>query len=146
MWHFQSQKCLESCFLISLCHSAQTRLFWKLSPLRERSRGIVSFVEHPVYSLFKMHSIFILVFSYFDSLLFIQNACNSRSVLNFWVLRERNRDIALLMEHLLYNISKMYSVLILGFLFWFAVTYPKNMWKIICSAYFSCFFRRAPCV
>ena len=40
--------------------------------LRERSSDIAFFVEHPVYSIFKMYSVLILVF-YFDLPILIES-------------------------------------------------------------------------
>ena len=42
--------------------------------LRERSSAIASFAEHTVYSIFKMYSVLILVFSNFNLLQLIQRS------------------------------------------------------------------------
>ena len=54
--------------------SSQSQVFLKFWMLRERSSDIACFVEHPVYSSFKMYSVLILVF-YFDLPLLMQNVC-----------------------------------------------------------------------
>ena len=47
--------------------------------------------------------------------------------LKFQVLREGSSDIASFVEHPVYSISKMHSVLVLVFLFWFTTIHPKSM-------------------
>ena len=55
-----------------------------------------------------------------------------------------NMKVTLLRSWSIFRIFTMYSVLILGFLFWFVVTYPKCM----CKSHFlrCCFFRGVPCI
>ena len=48
---------------------------------------------------------------------------------HFQVLRERTIVIATFPEHPVYSNFEMFSVLILGPSFWFAVAYPKSMCK-----------------
>ena len=55
--------------------------------------------------------------------------CKSQIFLTFQVLREKSCGISSFVEHPAYSISKMYSVLILAFWFWFATIYPKFMYK-----------------
>ena len=50
----------------------------------KRRSDVASFVDHPVYSIFKMYSVLILVF-YFDLPLFTQKACVKVTYFwNFW--------------------------------------------------------------
>ena len=55
--------------------------------------------------------------------------CKSQFFLKFSVLRKRSSDITFSVEHPVYSISEMYSILILVFWFWFATIYPKCMYK-----------------
>ena len=102
--------------------------FWKFLVLRKRNRDISSFVDHPVYRTFKLHSILFLVF-YFDLLVFTQSSCVKVFFLELLGAAWRRSDIASFVERLPYSIFTMYSVLTLGFLFWFVIAYPKCMCK-----------------
>ena len=99
-----------------------------------------------------MYAVLILFFYYFVLKLFTQRQCVKVTFLKFQVLRERSSVIASFPEHPVhsnfemfsvliigflfwldfpehpvYDTFEMFSVLILGLLFWFPVTYPKNM-------------------
>ena len=118
--------------------------------LRERSSAIALFVEHPVCTSFKMYTILILFFYFFIFILF----CNYLLKENFeitgapWknecycifpraacIKQLRNVECPHTRvlfwfdfpEHPVYSYFEVFSVLILGFLFGFAVTYPKSM-------------------
>ena len=118
--------------------------------LRERSSAIALFVEHPVCTSFKMYTILILFFYFFIFILF----CNYLLKENFeitgapWknecycifpraacIKQLRNVECPHtrvlfwfdFSEHPVYGYFEVFSVLILGFLFGFAVTYPKSM-------------------
>ena len=108
--------------------------------LLERSSDIASFVEHPVYSIFKMYSVMILNFFYFNLLLLIQSACVK---VNFQVLRERSSDIASFVEHPVYSIFKMQSVLILVVLFDLSLFTQSVCIKDIYSQNFRCSAKEA---
>ena len=73
----------------------------------------------------------------------------------FQVLRESTNVVGFFPEHPLYSNFEMFSVLILGILFWFVVNYAKSMCKS--NLFFVslgaplrkkryCFFRGAPCI
>ena len=118
--------------------------------LRERSSAIALLVEHPVCTSFKMYTILILFFYFFIFILF----CNYLLKENFeitgapWknecycifprapcIKQLRNVECPHTRvlfwfdfpEHPVYGYFEVFSVLILGFLFGFAVTYPKSM-------------------
>ena len=120
--------------------------------LRERSSAIALFVEHPVCTSFKMYTILILFFYFFIFILF----CNYLLKENFeitgapWknecycifprapcIKQLRNVECPHTRvlfwfdfpEHPVYSYFEVFSVLILEFLFGFAVTYPKSMCK-----------------
>ena len=97
--------------------------------LRERSSDIASFVEHPVYSISKMYSVLNLVFWFWFITIYPEFIYKRHLFSQFQVLRERSSTIASFVEHSVYSISKMYSVLILVFWFWFATIYSKSMSK-----------------
>ena len=105
------------------------RLFLKFQMLHEGSSFVASFVEHHVCSNFKMYSVLILVFWFYFPTFNPKCICKSQLFLNFQVLHERSRDIASFVEHPVYSNFKMYSVLILVFLFWFANIYLKSVYK-----------------
>ena len=63
--------------------------------LHERSNDIASFVEHPVYSNFKLHGLFILVF-YFYLPLFTQNV--SLKVACSWNFRCSAKEAVVLLR------------------------------------------------
>ena len=120
--------------------------------LGKRSSAIALFVEHPVCTSFKMYTILILFFYFFIFILF----CNYLLKENFeitgapWknecycifprapcIKQLRNVECPHTRvlfwfdfpEHPVYSYFEVFSVLILGFLFGFAVTYPKSMCK-----------------
>ena len=97
--------------------------------LCERAVLLLCFVEHPECSSFKMYAVLILFFHKFVSQLFIQQECIKVTFLKFQVLRERTNLIASFPKYPVYIEFEMFSVLILGFLFWFVVTYSKSMYK-----------------
>ena len=108
--------------------------------LREGSSVIASFVEHPVFSNFKMYSVLRLVF-YFNFATINPNCmCKSPLFLKFQVLREGSSFTASFVEHPVCSNFKIYSVLILVFLYWFATINPKYM----CKFQFSCEIVGAP--
>ena len=166
--------------LLLLIQSAFVKVNFQV--LRERSSDIASFVEHPVYSIFKMQSVLILVVL-FDLSLFTQSVCikdiysrnfrcsakeavilllsrstpgiqqfqnvwpldcsflflfttiypkcicKSRLFLKFQVLRERSNGTTSFVKHSVLSSLKMYSVLILLFLFFpfFCHVSPKTL-------------------
>ena len=97
--------------------------------LREGSSAVASFVEHLVYSISKMYSVLNLVFWFWFVTIYAKSIYKSHLFLKFQVLREGSIAIASFVEHAGYSISKMYSILILVFWFWFATSYPKSMYK-----------------
>ena len=166
--------------LLLLIQSACVKVNFQV--LRERSSDIASFVEHSVYSIFKMQSVLILVVL-FDLSLFTQSVCikdiysrnfrcsakeavilllsrstpdiqqfqnvwpldssflflfttiypkcicKSRLFLKFQVLRERSNGTTSFVKHSVLSSLKMYSVLILLFLFFpfFCHVSPKTL-------------------
>ena len=80
---------------------------------------LLCFVEHPVCSSFKMYAVLILFFHYFVSQLFTQRECVKVNFLKFQVLRERTNVFVSFPKYPVYIDFEMFSVLILGFLFWF---------------------------
>ena len=166
--------------LLLLIQSACVKVNFQV--LRERGSDIASFVEHPVYSIFKMQSVLILVVL-FDLSLFTQSVCikdiysrnfrcsakeavilllsrstpdiqqfqnvwpldssflflfttiypkcicKSRLFLKFQVLRERSNGTTSFVKHSVLSSLKMYSVLILLFLFFpfFCHVSPKTL-------------------
>ena len=98
--------------------------FLKFFMLCERTSEITSFVEQPVYSNFQMFSVLTLVFLFSFTTIHAKYFCRSYLFLKFEVLGTRSSDIATSMEHLVYISLKMYSVLILLYLFCFATFDP----------------------
>ena len=96
--------------------------------LLEGSSDVTSLVEHPVYSNFKMYSLLILVFLFWFTSTHPKCFRKSNLFLTYSVLRKRSSDIVFFVEHPVYSNFKMYSVLILVFLFWFA-TIPQKCCK-----------------
>ena len=92
-------------------------LFLNFQVLRERSSDIVSFVEHPVYSSFKMYGLLILVF-YFYLPLFTQNV--SVKVVYSWNFRSSVKEAVVLLH--------LWSTLYLA------------LWKCIVSLFYFFFF------
>ena len=99
--------------------------------LRERNSDIASFMEYPIYNIFKMYTVLILVVLFWFASIYPNCMRKTHLFWNFWVLRERSRDICSLVDHPAYSIFKIHSVLILEFLFWFVATYPKCIVKVI---------------
>ena len=97
--------------------------------LGQGSSFIVSFVEHPVCSNFKISSVLIRVFLF--ELTTINPKCiyKSRLFWKFQVLREGSSFVAFFVEHPVCSSFKMYSVLILVVLFWFVNINPKSVYK-----------------
>ena len=93
------------------------RLFSKFKVLREISSNIASFVEHPVYIIFKMSSVLILVFWFCFVTVYPKYMCKSHLFLKFLVLRKGSSFIASFVEHPVCSYFKMYRVIILVFLF-----------------------------
>ena len=82
--------------------------FLKFEVLPDRSSFIASFVEHPVCSSFKMHSVLILaLFLFYLVTINPKGICKSQFFLKFEVLRERSGVIASFVEHPVYSILKM---------------------------------------
>ena len=104
-------------------------LISKFQVLHEGSRYTVSFVEHRVYSNFKMYSVLILVFWFYFATINPNFICKSQLFLNFQVLPEGSSFVASFVEHPLCSSFKMYSVLILVVLFWFVNINPKSVYK-----------------
>ena len=92
----------------------------KFQVLREGSSVIVSFVEHPVYSIFKMYSVPILVFLFWFTTV-NPKCCVKVTLWKCQVLHKGSSDIASFVEHPVNSIFKRYSVLTLVFLFWFPI-------------------------
>ena len=126
--------------------------------LRERSSAIALFVEDPVCTSFKMYTILILFFLffyfYFVLQLFTQRDWVKVTVFEITGAPWKNECYCIFPrapcikqfrnvecphtrvlfwfdfpEHPVYSYFEVFSVLILGFLFGFAVTYPKSMCK-----------------
>ena len=78
-----------------------------------------------MYRNFGMYSVLILTF-YFDFPLFTQSV-RIKVIYSstFYEFRKRNSPIAYFVEHPVYSILKMYSFLILVFLFWFTTIHSK---------------------
>ena len=86
--------------------------------LRERTIVIATFPEHPVYSNFEMFSVLILGPSFWFAVAYPKSMCKSNLVfVNLGALRRKKKDIASFVEYPVYSNFKMYSVLILFFLF-----------------------------
>ena len=85
--------------------------------LPDRSSFIASFVEHPVCSSFKMHSVLILAFFYFNWLQLIQSA--SAKVNFYWNLRCSAKEAVLLLR----SWSTLYIAFLKCKLFWFSFSY-----------------------
>ena len=98
--------------------------FLKFFMLCERTSEITSFVEQPVYSNFQIFSVLTLVFLFSFTTIHANCFCKSCLFLKFEVLGARSSDIATFMEHPVYINLKMYSVLILLYLFCFATFDP----------------------
>ena len=88
--------------------------------LRERSSDIASFMEHPSNSILKMYSVLILVFWFLFETVQPKFVCKTQIVLNLQVLREGSSDFASFLEHPVYSNLKLYRILFLVFLFYFA--------------------------
>ena len=95
----------------------KSRLFLKFQVLREGCSFVASFVEHPVCSSFKMYSVLILVVLFWFVNIYPKSVYKRHLISKFQVLHERTRYIAPFVEHPVYNNFKMYSILILIFLF-----------------------------
>ena len=96
----------------------------KFFMLCERTSEITSFVEQPVYSNFQIFSVLTLVFLFSFTTIHANCFCKSCLFLKFEVLGARSSDIATFMEHPVYINLKMYSVLILLYVFCFATFDP----------------------
>ena len=111
----------------------------KFQVLREGSSVIVSFVEHPVYSIFKMYSVPILVFLFWFTTV-NPKCCVKVTLWKCQVLHKGSSDIASFVEHPVNSIFKRYSVLTLAFLFWFPILTQiacvkfSFSWNFRCSA------------
>ena len=84
--HFVNVWCSESSFLFQYATINPTRIcrryfFLKFLVLREKSSVIASFVEHPVYSIFKMHGLLILVFLFWFTTIHLKYFCKSNLIL-----------------------------------------------------------------
>ena len=76
-----------------------------------------------------MYSVLNLVFWFWFITIYPEFIYKRHLFSQFQVLRERSSTIASFVEHSVYSISKMYSVLILVFWFWFVTVYPTCMYK-----------------
>ena len=61
--------------------------------LLERNSDIASFAEHPVYSIFEMYSVLILVVLFWFATIYPKYTHKSHFFLKFQVLHERSSDI-----------------------------------------------------
>ena len=122
--------------------------FLKFDVLREGSDVIASFVEHHVYSNFKLYSVLILFLFYFDLPLFTKSALKIFLFLKFYVI------LFLSCCPLYKSNIKMYSALILVFLFCFATFHSKclcrsNLYSVLGLAYlfiFATFHQKWMCI
>ena len=108
----------------------KSNFFLKFWVLRERSSNIISFFEQPQYSNFKMYSVLILFFFYFEYPPFTKRACIKIIV---EAVREGNRErssvITSFVEQPVFSNLKMHSLLILVFLYLFTAVHPKCFCK-----------------
>ena len=103
-------------------------IFWKLFVHHWKSSNIAPFMKHPVYITSKWKMSWILLDFYFT--LIVQIPCTQFIfVLEFWVLRESGIDIFLFVEHPIYSIFNVQSVLILDCWFYFVISYPNSTCK-----------------
>ena len=87
------------------------------------------FVEHLVCSNFKTYSVLILFLLFYFGSFNRKCICKNHLFLKFQVLREGSSFIASFVEHPVCTNFKMYSVLILVFIFWFVSIYPKCVYE-----------------
>ena len=105
----------------------------------ERSSVPTFFMEQSVQSNFKMYSLLILVFLFLFTTIHPKCFCKSCLFLKFQAPHERASDISLFVEHPVFSSLKMYSVLILLFLFIFATFHSKHF----CRSHFFCYAKGA---
>ena len=91
--------------------------FSKFLVLYERSSDIASFVEHSVYSIFKMCIVSWFVFWFWFATTHSKCMYKRHLFSKFYVLHESSTNIASFVEHSVCSNFKMYSVLILVFYF-----------------------------
>ena len=108
-------------FWFTTIHSkwfCKSHLFLKFYVLCERSSAVVSVAVYVAVSK-------CMLFFFYDFVLqlFTQRECVKVNFLKLLVLHKRTNVIASFLEHPVYSSFEMFSVLILGFLFWFVVTY-----------------------
>ena len=83
-----------------------------------------------------MYSVLILVFLFWFATIYPKCMYKRHLFLKFQVLCEEITDIASFVEHPVYSISKMYSVLIPNFLYWFYINFRLINPKCICKRQF----------
>ena len=98
---------------------------------REGNSVITSFAEHPVCGNFKMYSILFLVFYILICYYQTKKHLFKSLCLEFQVLHEGSSDFTLFVQHPVYSNSKLYSILFLVLLFYFASINPKCMCKSV---------------
>ena len=118
-----------------------------------KSSNIAPFMKHPVYITFKVQNVLNLAcwFSFdhvnivgHDLTLAAQIPCTKLIfVLEFWVLRESGIDIFLFVEHPIYSIFNVQSVLILDCWFYFVTSYPNSTCKTFLFSKFRCSAKEA---
>ena len=128
-----SKSSLQTLAFFTLIYHYSLKMF-SISPkyylLCKRRSDIVFLMEHPVYSNITMYRALILVF-FIRICQFIppKSMCKRHFFLKFYVLRERSSDTDSFVEFPVYSNFKLYSVLILVLVFWFATIHPTWMCK-----------------
>ena len=133
---FAQNLCIKSIYSRDFWCSAKQAVILLL--LREGSCFIASFVEHPIYSDFKMYSVLILVVLFWFIDIYPKCVKKKHLFSKFQVLHKGSRDIASFVEHPVSSNFKMYGVPILVFWFQFATINPKCIfdfsWNFRCYA------------
>ena len=105
--------------------------------LRERSNNIASFVEHPVCSNFKLHTGFILLFSFWFATIYSKWMCKSHFFLNSRCSAKELMSLHLFQSTLYIAISKC-------LVSWYQVFYFDLSWstqRACAKAIYICNFR-----
>ena len=110
----------------SMCKSNS---YFVISGAPRRKKRYCFFREHPAYSNLKMYNALILFLFFWFPTIHPKCFCKSHFFLKFQVLHERSSVIASFVEHPVCSNFKIYSVLILFFLFWFPTIHPKYFCK-----------------